>query len=148
MILLGNVAVPLFFPQPFLTLLALIPVIALETLLLRQQTSVSWRDVCVANLFSTILGIPLAVIFAIVLGSGFRVFLDKNYSRLSDVVLVLLTVIAPCFALSVYLEGHYLRSRVTGLSGRSFWLAVMKAHFYSYLTLLVIYCSWITIKIW
>ncbi len=147
MTLLANVAVPLFFPQPLLALLALMPIIAIETLLLRRRTSVSWRDVSVANVCSTIVGIPLALVSVMVLGSMFEVFLDKNYSRLSDVLFVLLAVTVPCFALSVYLEGSYLRSRVIGLSGRSFWFTVTKAHCYSYLALLVIYCLWISAEI-
>jgi hypothetical protein len=146
MTMLANVAVPLFFLQPVLALLALMPIIAIEAFLLHRQAIVTWRDVSLANVFSTIAGIPLAFVSVGVLGFVFQVFLDKNYARLPDVVLVLLAVTVPCFALSVCLEGWYLRSRVTGLSGPSFWFAVTKAHCYSYLVLLGVYCIWIAAR--
>jgi hypothetical protein len=145
--LLANVAVPLFFPQPLLALVVLIPIIAIEKLMLCQQTEVRWRDVSVANIFSTILGIPLGIGSVMLLGFGFNVVLDKDYSRLSDVILVLLAAIIPCFALSVYVEGSYLRPRAVGLSGRSFWFAIMRVHCFSYLALLLCYCLWISTKI-
>src|SRR5438552_157236 len=124
MTIFANVAVPLFFPQPVLALAALGPVIAIETFMLRRQTNVRLRDVSIANVLSTVVGIPLTFVCLVVLGSEFEVFLDKYLNSLSDVVLVLSAAIVPCFALSIWLEGCYLRSRVVGLSGRIFWFTL------------------------
>ncbi|MCB1245204.1 MAG: hypothetical protein AB7I98_23120 [Verrucomicrobiales bacterium] len=147
MSLLANIAVPLFFPQPLLALAALIPVIVVETVLLRQRAGLSWRDVSLANAFSTLLGIPLAFVSLMVSGRVFEFMLSRDHTKLYDVIGVLCAVLIPCFVLSVLLEGYYLRSRAMGTSGRSFWLAITRAHCYSYLTLLAFYCSWIAFKI-
>ena len=147
MTLFANVAVPLYFPQPLLTLAALLPVIAIEGLLLRRQTTVRWQDVSVANVLSTLLGVPLAFVCATILASVSGMVLDKNGGTFSHVLLVLLVVTIPCLGLSVFLEGCYLRSRVGEIAERPFWMAVAKVHIHSYLTLLVVYCAWISMEL-
>jgi hypothetical protein len=145
--ILANVGVPLFFPQPLLALIALLPIVGVETVILRRAGSVRVRDVFIANVFSAIWGVPLAFISVLVLGYSTGAMLDTTYSTLLDVTLVMLTLVVPCWALSVYLEGWYLRPRVTGVSGRAFWLVVARAQCYSYLVLLVVYCLWVTIQL-
>jgi hypothetical protein len=142
--ILANVATPLLFPQPLLACLALVPIIIIETCLLRQAGSFRWRDVSVANILSTIVGVPVAFFCMVVLGFGFGIIVDQVYATLGAVVLFLAAVILPCFALSVYLEGSYLRRRARGLNGRAYWYAITRAHCYSYLGLLLIYCLWIS----
>jgi hypothetical protein len=143
----ANVAVPLFFPQPLLALLALLPIVGLETLLLKRQARVAIRDVLIANVFSAIWGIPLAMVSTMLLGVTGIAALDRYYTTLLDVTLVLSALILPCLLLSVLLEGWYLRDKLSGLGGRTFWLAVARANCHSYLLLLVIYCVWIRIQL-
>ena len=144
--ILANVAVPMFFPQPLLALIALLPIVGVETAILRRAGKVSVRDVFIANVFSAIWGVPLAFISVMVLGYSSGMALGDN-TRLLDIGLVMLVLIVPCLILSVYLEGWYLRPRVSGMSGRPFWFAVARAQCYSYLVLLVVYCLWITIQL-
>jgi hypothetical protein len=141
--ILANVATPVFFPQPLLACLALVPIIVIETCTLRRSAPFRWRDVSVANVLSTILGIPVALITIAVLGQGI-VMVDRLYATLPAVVLFLVAVVAPCFALSVFLEGYYLRHRMREVGARTFWFAVLKAHYYSYLALVALYCVWIS----
>jgi hypothetical protein len=143
----ANVAVPFFFPQPFLALIALLPIVGVEALILRRAGKVRLRDVFIANVFSAILGLPLAFISVMVLAYSTGVALSTDSSTLLDVALVMLALLVPCWALSVYFEGWYLRPRVNGLDGRSFWLVVGRAQCYSYLVLLVIYCLWLRIQL-
>jgi hypothetical protein len=143
----ANVAVPIFFPQPLLALIALLPVVAVETLILRRAR-IRVREILIANVWSGIWGVPLAFVCVAILGSGFNMMLDKNSGDILNVLAVLLALIVPCCVLSIFLEGHYLRTRVNGISGKSFWSAITKAHCYSYLVLLAVYCVWLTIQIW
>jgi len=145
--ILANVGVPLFFPQPLLALVALLPIVGIEALILRRKGKVRLGDVFIANVFSAIWGVPLAFISVMLLGYSTGVALDRNYSTLSDVGLVMVALVVPCWALSVYLEGWYLRPRVSGLEGRSFWLVVARAQCYSYLVLLMVYCLWIMFQL-
>jgi len=82
-----------------------------------------------------------------ILGERYDLMLTKDHTKLADVVGILFAALVPCFALSVFLEGNYLRRRVRDVNERSFWFAVMRAHCYSYLALLVLYCSWISFRI-
>ncbi len=142
----ANVATPVFFPQPVLACIALVPIIVIETRTLKQRAPFRWRDVSVANVLSTLLGIPVAFLSIAVLGAGFGIIVDQLYATLPTVILFLGAVVVPCFALSVYLEGCYLRSKVQGVGGRAFWFAVLKAHFYSYLALLLMYGAWLSYR--
>jgi hypothetical protein len=58
--ILANVTVPILFPQPLLMLVALLPIVVVETLALRRRLGVDYRQVFAANLVSTLFGIPLA----------------------------------------------------------------------------------------
>lgn len=155
----GNVAVPFLFPQPLLMVVALIPVVGVETITLRSRLNVTYREVLVANILSTLLGIPLAYISIL----GFNTVLtwsagpwwtmDMAHVTMDDfnawwiLGSAMLVVLAPCFLLSVYLEGHYLRSRSAARVGRPFWYSMLRAHCYSYLVLLFLECLWIAIRL-
>jgi len=160
-LMFGNVAVPFLFPQPLLMLVALIPVVGVEMLTLRTRISVTFSQVFVANLMSTLVGLPLAFLSIL----GFNMLLTwhagpwwtvglTSHIPIDDfnawwiLTSAMVAVLVPCFVLSVYLEGYYLRSRTSAPAGRPFWFAVVRAHCYSYLVLLALDCLWIAIKIW
>jgi hypothetical protein len=150
-VLLANVAVPILFPHPFVAVIALVPVVGLEALMLRKRVGVTLYQVFAANVLSALWGVPLAFACIFLLGAGLELFIDANDGSLLRVVLVFLAVVLPCFVLSVLLEGRYLRVRTNGearASDRAFWFAVIRAHCYSYLLLLGLDCLWIRMKLW
>jgi hypothetical protein len=158
--ILANAAIPVFFPQPLFMLVVLVPVCAIEAFVLRRSFPVSYGQVFNANLISTLCGIPIAylsiIIFDILLMRDDRSWWSVGLtSRVISHDLhhwwilpsAMFAVLIPCFLLSIYLEGLYLRPRVTSISGKTLWFAVTKANCYSYLALLAIDCLWFKAKI-
>ena len=99
-LVLANVAVPMFFPHPFVAALALLPVVGLETLMLRKRVGATLYQVFTANLLSALWGVPLALVCVFVFGAGFGVFIDLLRNTLPGVALVFLVLVLPCFVLS------------------------------------------------
>jgi len=66
---LANSAIPIFFPHPFVALLALIPVVGVENLILPRRLGLNVGQVFTANLVSTILGGVIAFVCIIFLGT-------------------------------------------------------------------------------
>jgi hypothetical protein len=157
---LANVAVSVFFPQPVLMVGALVLVAAVEMLALRRPVGASYSQVLSANALSTLVGIPIALIwFAVFSGTltqetcGWWTvdLLSRGSLADKDAWLILgflrLGGLLPCFALSIYLEGRYLVRKMPIAPRRSFWLSVIKAHCYSYSVLLCLDLLWSTMKI-
>lgn len=134
------------FPHPILAVLALLPVVGLETLLLRKPLGVTLGEVVSANVISTLVGVPVAFGLVFALGAGFQVWIDKNYADLATVLLLFSIVVIPCFVLSVYMEGKYFQKRAKAC--RLSWSAIVRAHVYSYLLLIALDVLWIRAKIW
>ena len=86
--MLANVAVPMFFPHPLLAVLALLPIVGLETLMPRKPLGTTIKQVLSANLLSTLVGVPLAFAVLFVFGTGFQVWIDKNNPDLTTVLLL------------------------------------------------------------
>ena len=145
---LANVAVPIFFPHPLVALLALLPVVGTEYAVLCRRVGVGPRRVFAANLVSALLGVPVAIFCLFILGAGFDVYLSLHNISLTSVLLVALGVVLPCFALSVLVEGSYLRRHVSVGNSRAFWYAIIKAHYYSYMVLIFLDCLWLSAKLW
>ena len=63
---LANIAIPMLFVGWISMVVALLPVIAIETALFATQTGLPWQDVIVsissANVLSTIIGVPITLI--------------------------------------------------------------------------------------
>jgi hypothetical protein len=158
--LFGNVAVPVLFPQPLLALAVLVPIVGIEGLELRRKFDVTYGRVLEANLLSTIIGIPIALLW---IGLCNWVINDNTggwgttglISRASltdlDAMWVLSALVTgamvPCFALSVLIEGSYLRARLGIPADRPFWYGVIRAHCYSYAVLLGANLLWFAAKI-
>src|SRR4051812_12759432 len=152
---LGNIAVPVLFPQPLLALAVLLPIVGVEGWELRRKLAVPYGQVFEANLLSTIIGIPIAVLWIGLCNSvinnnsgGWGTTDLISRASLTDLdalwVLSVLVVgvILPCFVLSVLVEGHYLRVRLGIVADRPFWYGLIKAHCYSYTVLLGANCLW------
>src|SRR5262245_45040744 len=93
--LFANVSATVFIPQPLLATAALVPIIVIETCTLKKVASVRWQDVSVANILTTILGVPVAFLTIAILGAGFGIIVDQVYATLPAVVLFLVAVVAP-----------------------------------------------------
>jgi hypothetical protein len=113
-----------------------------------------------ANLLSTILGIPIAVLWIGLCnwvinnntgGWGTTGLLSRASLTDLDALWVLsvlvVGVLLPCFVLSVFVEGHYLRIRLGIAADRPFWYGLIRAHCYSYAVLLGANCLWFAAKI-
>jgi hypothetical protein len=159
-LLLANIAVPAVFPQPLLAIAVLLPIAAVETLTLRAKFGLSFRRVLEANLISAVLGIPIAIVWIgfcnwiVNANTGGWGTLDLiSRSSLSDpdslwlLAVFAAGVIVPCFVLSVFSEGLYLRKRSGVVGNRSFWYSLIEAHCYSYTILLIANGLWYATKI-
>ncbi|MDB6024233.1 MAG: hypothetical protein JWM68_456 [Verrucomicrobiales bacterium] len=159
--LLANVAISVLFPQPLLMLVALFPVVGVEILALRRQFGFTGGQVFMANVVSTLFGLPLTficmVLFNVVLSGGDSDWWSVGFrSRIiSDGLhhhvffpLAIISVIIPCFVLSVWIEGQcYLNYCIGVVGNRAFWGGIIRAHCYSYLVLLAIDLLWLRSKI-
>jgi hypothetical protein len=144
---LANAAIPIFFPHPIMALLALIPIVWVESMVLKQRFELQRAHVLVANIISTVLGAGFALVCVIFLGA-FNMFLTRDGTTLSALLMMLAFVVLPCFVLSIIVEGAYLRSYADPDESRPFWRTIIKAHIYSYLVLIGLDCAWITFKVW
>jgi len=95
--MLANSAVPIFFPHPLVALLALLPVVAVESVILRRL-GLRVRQVFVANFFSAILGGFLAILCLAVLGETFNIFISKDGTPFWVVLVVVVAVAVPCLS--------------------------------------------------
>ena len=75
----ANVGLPMIFITLPSMLAALIPIIALESFILRQKLSLSWRTslktISIANIVSTLFGIPLVWIILVIFEISFSYLL-------------------------------------------------------------------------
>jgi len=158
--ILANVAVPMLFPQPWLMLLALVPVVGVEFAILRRRLPIRLGHVLAANLVSTFCGLPVAWcalgVFGMLLGNS-----DSNWAHLgwsSRLVTdglhnwwilpaAMMAVVIPCFFLSVLVEGWFMAWRVKLSGWAELWSPLVRAHVFSYLLLLAVDCLWFGLKL-
>jgi hypothetical protein len=158
--LLANVAIPLFFPHPVLMMLALLPVVAIETSVIRRRVSIRTGDIFLANVYSTLWGIPLAYItlglFGFIAARGEAPWAAAGFSsRVAStgdhhwwiLPLATLVVIIPCFLLSVHLESRFLTRRSPDADPKSLFRMVVRANCFSYLALLGFDFLWFSLRI-
>jgi hypothetical protein len=178
--ILANVGVPMIFIQLPLMLYALVPVIILEALLIRRWLTLSFRDAFVgvtkANVFSTLVGVPLAWLamlaleFAVMLPLGLAA--DKWEWKLDGPVWQLLgflfsvawlapvsgrlhwmvpaavaLLLVPCFFLSVVLERRSCMRTWSTMDPARVRRSVFAANLASYGLLFVLACGWMTFQL-
>jgi len=172
--MLANVGVPMIFPQLFLMVFAFVPVVVIEALLVRKAMGLNIRsalwDVAVANLWTTLLGVPLAWIFTlvvemvgiVVVGTVGGAALDENtpVGMLASVALhaawiepdeqhmiwmipaAATFLLVPCFLVSLFIERLVLAHRWAGRDRKSVYSAVLRANVWSYVFLFVAGSVW------
>jgi len=175
MTILANVGVPMIFIHWPLMVCALVPVIVVEALLIRRWLSLSVREAFVgvgkANLFSTLLGVPLAWLamfaleFAVMLPLG--VAADKWKWDLDGPVWQALAflfsiawlapaegylhwmvpaavglLLVPCFYLSVILERRSCTRTWSTADPARVRRGVFAANLASYALLFILACGW------
>jgi hypothetical protein len=162
--ILANIGVPMLFVQlPYLVVL-LLPIIAVEAMVLRRRLSLPFRETfggaARANLVSTFAGFPLAwlAMFALQdsVGGNRAWGLDTAAHRLAAVTLqaawlipyegdlfwmipaASLVLLVPCFPASVFIEGWQLRRHWPEMMANRVWSAVWLANSLSYALLLAL----------
>ena len=166
--ILANVGVPMIFPQLMLMALAFAPVVLVEALLVRKAMGLTFgralRDVAVANLWTTVLGVPLAWAFMFILeliGTGGAALAVDSPARLLVAVtsqaawlgpyeghLVWMVpaaatvLLLPCFVASLLIERWVLSRRWADRDRKAVFGAVLRANVWSYVFLFLAGSLW------
>jgi hypothetical protein len=167
--LLANIGVPMIFPQFVLMALAFGPVVLVESALIKRPLSLSLssalKGAAVANLWTTLLGVPLAwfvmLLIGIVSTGGLALGLNSPAKALAAVTLqaawlipyeehlfwmipaAATVLLIPCFVISVLLERWVLVRRWKATDPGIVRSAVLRANVWSYLLLLVAGSIWL-----
>jgi hypothetical protein len=171
--ILANAGVPMILPQLYLMGLALIPIVLLESAFLCRVPSVNFleaaKGLTIANLASTIIGIPIA--WSLMLGlqlittGGYPLGMNTPLSMLASVTLqaawldsderhlywmlpaAVTTLLLPSFAISVLIERFCLLRRWRHLERTLVSRWVVRANVYSYLVLFVLSSAWFSLEV-
>jgi len=166
--ILADVGVPMIIVQWPAMLWALVPVIVVESLLIRHWLSLScanaFKGTSIANLVSTLVGVPIAwlIMFALELGiNGSHGSVKTNSPALDalhflagiawltpnekniywEVPTALALLLIPTFFISVWIERFICRKWWKDLNVASVKRAVFKANLVSYAVLFAIACG-------
>jgi hypothetical protein len=172
--MLADIGVPMIFPQVILMGFALVPVVIIETVIVRRQIAVTFlsavKDVGIANICTTLIGVPLAwlVMFVLELVSthgGRAMGLNSPAKMLAAVTLqaawlvpyqrelhwmipaAASVLLIPCFFVSVLIERWILVRRWKGQERQLVSTAVFRANVWSYLLLFVAGSLWTAINL-
>lgn len=157
-LLLANVGVPMVFPQVILMAVALLPIVLIESTVVRKPMEIPVRrafwDVGLANVCTTLLGVPLA--WGVMLGlhllttGGSALGIDSPAKMLAAVTLqaawlppyedhlswmipaAATVLLFPSFVASVFIERWVLVRRWRDHDRRAIFSAVLRANVRSY----------------
>jgi len=171
--ILANVGVPMIFPQFILIVFAFAPVVVIEALLVRKAMGLTIRsalkDVAVANLWTTLLGVPLAWIFMLIVelvgtSGGTALGMSTPARMLASVTLqaawlvpyeqhlvwmipaAATFLLVPCFVVSLVIERWVLARRWANRDRKAVFSAVLRANVGSYVFLFVAGSVWTIIS--
>ncbi len=171
--ILANVGVPMIFPQFILMVFAFVPVVVIEALLVRKTMGLTIRgaltDVAIANLWTTLLGVPLAWIVMLVIelvgtAGGTALGMNTPAQMLASVTLqaawlvpyeqylvwmipaAATFLLLPCFVVSLVIERRVLTRRWVGRDRKAVFSAVFRANVWSYVFLFVAGSVWTIIS--
>ena len=165
----ADIGVPMIFVTFPSMLVALVPIICLETAVFERQLHVGYRQVAgrvaIANAISTVVGIPLAwfltVVLQMITGGGSAYGLSTRLTRLLAVTwqspwlipyeeelywmvpTAALVGLIPAFFASVLIEGRVLRRLFTTTDAATIWKLTWRANRLSYLILAGVAVLWL-----
>lgn len=168
-LILANIGIPMIFPQVILLGLAFVPVVLVETVILRKSLAVPWKrtlaGAAIANLLTTIIGVPLAwgfmLIINLVTTGGYALGLQSPAKMLAAVTLqaawlipyeehlfwmvpfAATVLLVPCYAASLLIEYWALSRLWKDLERKKVFAATLRANTWSYVGLLVAGSLWI-----
>lgn len=152
--MLLNAALPFLFIELPVMLLALLLIATVEWLVQRHKLRCKWVTILVANLISTLVGLPLATLLrAVTAGMLYKSGINCEecfstifyYDHGQGPYLWWVAVLFLLFFnywVSVWIEYMVLRKRLLSLPKRTVWQQVMKMNLVSYL-LLGLFYSWL-----
>ncbi len=167
--ILANVGVPMIFPQFILMAFAFVPVVVIEALLVRRAMGLTIRsalkDVAIANLWTTLLGVPLAWIIMFIIelvgtSGGTALGMNTPARMLASVTLqaawlvpyeqhlvwmvpaAATFLLVPCFLISLVIERWVLVRRWSDRDRKAVFSAVLRANVWSYLFLFLAGSLW------
>jgi len=174
--LLANMGIPMLFVQWWLMTCALIPVVIIETLVVRRKIAMPLSrtagGVAAANILSTVIGVPIAWLIALVLGLGVLVPITYGAERLHwqldsplfqmfgfiesaawivpsspaqsawMIPLAAALLLIPCFFASVIIERWVCRHIWKSIETSAIREVIYCANLYSYAALFVLGCLW------
>ena len=172
--ILADAGIPMIFVQWPMMLCALIPIIIIEALLIRRWVPLSYgqafKGTGIANVVSTVAGIPLTWIVLVLIEVAISIPLSKtNYSpsplfnavifpvtaawigpvRAEWIVsLAATTLLIPFFFASVWIEYWCCRPIWPEIEKTVIWRGVWRANVASYFLLLVMGCGWTLFNYW
>ncbi len=159
---LANMGVPMIFPQAFLMSIAFLPVVLIEAVLVRKAMALSLRtalkDVAIANLWTTLLGVPVAWLSMLLIElfsttGGTALGMDTPIKMLTSVTLqaawlvpyedhlfwmipaAATALLIPCFIASLGIECWVLARRWSDRGRAAVFSAVLRANVWSYIFL-------------
>ena len=177
--ILADAGIPMIVLQMPAMVCALVPVILVEGLLVRHWLPLSYKDAfrgtAVANLVSTIVGVPLAWLFMFAMELGILIpvataadhwhwQMDSPVCRVLEFLVsvawlgpdekhlywmipaALALLLIPSFMVSVWIERRIGRRHWPHLDVASVRSAVFKANLASYALLFLLACSWLAIE--
>lgn len=166
--LAGDIGIPMIVVEWPLMAAALAPVAAVEGAVVARTLGrglrAALKDVFLANLWTTLVGVPVAWAFMLALGlvatGGEAWGMETPAHRLAAVTLqaawlvpyeehlawmvpaAAVVLLVPCFALSVFVEDWYLGRRWPDLAPEALSAAVLRANAWSYVLLALAGGAW------
>jgi hypothetical protein len=169
---LANVGIPMIFPQLLLMCIVFVPVVLIESVIAAKSINIPFsravKDVSLANLVTTIIGVPIAWVFMLFIDS---VFTGGGMYKLDNLEEIILSVtlkaawlapyegqlhwmipaaatvlLIPCFIVSLIIEYLILVMRWPEKDHSAVFSVVLRANIWSYLCLYVAGCILIMIN--
>ena len=170
---IANIGVPMIFPQMLLMGIALLPVVVIESVIVRKPMALRFSrallHVGFANLCTTIIGVPLAwgAMFGLSLltTGGYALGMNSPAKMLAAVTLqaawlvpyenhlvwmipaAAMTLLIPCFLASVIIERSVLVACWPDQQRRAVFHVVLRANIWSYLFLFAAGSVWLIVSL-
>jgi hypothetical protein len=169
---LANVGIPMIFPQLFLMCIVFVPVVLIESVIAAKSINIPFirvaKDVSLANLITTIIGVPIAWVFMLFIDGVFTGGVMYKLNNLTEQILAVTlqaawlapyegqlrwmipaaatVLLIPSFIVSLIIEYLILAIRWKDKDRSAVFQVVLRANIWSYLCLFVVGCIMIMIN--